>query len=292
METQKTGDTEYAYPVTFMCDMLHVSRSGFYEWRSRPESATAKRREYLKILIQKAFDDSDEIYGYRRVHAQLQWWDVQAGPELVRLLMRQMGLEGCQPRPARVCLTDLDQEAAEIPDLVLRNFTAARPGIKLVGDITYIPTWEGWLYLATVLDCCTKEVVGYAMDDHYRTPLIIQAMKNAQRNGKVSEGAIFHSDRGSNYTSIRFGDFLAEHGLRRSVGRTGICYDNAMAESFFGTLKNERVNRVVYPTRERARRDITRYIELWYNNKRLHSALGYNTPAEMYAVYQEMRLAA
>lgn len=141
METQKTGDAEYAYPVTFMCDMLHVSRSGFYEWRSRPESATAKRREHLKILIQKAFDDSDEIYGCRRVHAQLQRWDVQAGPELVRLLMRMMGLEGCQPRAARVCLTGPD-EAAEIPDLVLRDFTATRPGVKLVGDITYIPTWE------------------------------------------------------------------------------------------------------------------------------------------------------
>ena len=291
METQKIGDAKYAYPVTFMCDMLDVSRSGFYEWRNRPESATAERREYLKLLIGKAFDDSDETYGYRRIHAQLQRWDVQAGPELVRLLMRQMHLEPCQPRPARVCLTDLD-EAAEIPDLVLRDFTAPQPGVKLVGDITYIPTWEGWLYLATVIDCCTKEVIGYAMDDHYRTPLIIQALKNAQRNGKVSEGAIFHSDRGSNYTSQEFGDFLLKNDFQRSVGRTGICYDNAMAESFFGALKNERVNRVVYPTRERARRDITRYIEHWYNHRRLHSALGYNTPAEMYAAHQEIRLAA
>lgn len=291
METQRTGEVEYAYPVTFMCAMLHVSRSGFYEWRSRPESATAKRREHLKLLVQKAFDDSDGIYGYRRVHAQLQRWDVQAGPELVRLLMGEMGLEGCQPRPVRVSLTD-PVGSTEIPDLVQRDFTAARPGHKLVGDITYIPTWEGWLYLATVLDCCTKEVVGYAMDDHYRTPLIIQALQNAQRNGKVSDGAIFHSDRGSNYTSKSFGDFLAGQGIQRSVGRTGICFDNAMAESFFGTLKNERVSRVVYATRKRARRDITRYIELWYNRRRLHSALGYNTPAEIYAAHQEMRLAA
>ncbi|MFD6094895.1 IS3 family transposase [Nocardiopsis flavescens] len=291
METQKTGEAKYAYSVTFMCDTLNVSRSGFYEWRNRPESATAERREYLKLLIQKAFDDSDETFGYRRIHAQLQRWDVQAGPELVRLLMRQLGLEPCQPRPARVCLTEAGG-VGDIPDLVQRDFTAPKPGVKLVGDITYISTWEGWLYLATVIDCCTKEVIGYAMDDHYRTPLIIQALKNAQRNGKVAQGAIFYSDRGSNYTSFEFGQFLAGHGFRRSVGRTGICYNNALAESFFGALKNERVNRVVYPTRERARRDIIRHIEHWYNHRRLHSALGYNTPAEVYAAHQEMRLAA
>lgn len=282
---------KYDYSIGFMCSRLNFSRSGYYEWRNRPDSATAERREHLKLLIKKAFDDSDETYGYRRIHAQLQRWDVQAGPELVRLLMRQMKLEACQPRPARVCLTEAD-DVGDIPDLVQRDFTAPRPGVKLVGDITYIPTWEGWLYLATVIDCCTKEVIGYAMDDHYRTPLIIQALKNAQRNGKVAQGAIFHSDRGSNYTSFEFGQFLAGHGFRRSVGRTGICYDNALAELFFGALKNERVNRVVYPTRNQARRDIIRYIEHWYNHRRLHSALGYNTPAEIYAAHQEIRLAA
>ncbi|MFL1380944.1 IS3 family transposase, partial [Nocardiopsis protaetiae] len=161
IETTRADDTaKYAFPVTFMCSRLDVSRSGFYEWRSRPESATAERREYLTLLIRKAFDDSEQTYGYRRIHAQLQRWGVQAGPELVRLLMRRMGLEPCQPRPKRVCLTQGD-ESAQIPDLVRRDFTAPRPGVKLVGDITYIPTWEGWLYLATVIDCCTKEVIGY-----------------------------------------------------------------------------------------------------------------------------------
>lgn len=282
---------KYDYSIGFMCSRLNVSRSGYYEWRNRPDSATAERRDHLRLLIKKAFDDSDETYGYRRIHAQLQRWDVQAGPELVRLLMREMKLEACQSRPTRVCLTQAD-DVGDIPDLVQRDFTAPRPGVKLVGDITYIPTWEGWLYLATVIDCCTKEVIGYAMDDHYRTPLIIQALKNAQRNGKVTQGAIFHSDRGSNYTSFEFGQFLVGNGFRRSVGRTGICYDNALAESFFGALKNERVSRVVYPTRNQARRDIIRYIEHWYNHRRLHSALGYNTPAEIYAAHQEMRLAA
>ncbi len=282
---------KYVYSIGFMCSHLGVSRSGYYEWRTRPDSATHQRREYLMLLIRKAFDQSEQTYGYRRIHAQLQRWDVQAGPELVRLLMRQMGLEPCQPRPVRVCLTEAD-DSGQIPDLVQRDFTAPRPGVKLVGDITYVPTWQGWLYLAIVIDCCTKEVIGYAMGDHYRTPLIVQALRNAQRNGKVSEGAIFHSDRGSNCTSFEFGAFLADNGFKRSVGRTGICYGNALAESFFGALKNERVNRVVYPTRERARRDITRYIEHWYNHRRLHSALGCDTPAEVYAAHQGMRLAA
>ena len=290
IDTMRLDTAECAFPVTFMCERLHVSTSGYYEWRSRPESATAQRREELKIIIKKAFDLSDATYGYRRVHAQLQRWDVAAGLELVRELMRATGLEPCQPRPKRVCLTK--GTAGPIPDLVGRNFTAAEPGTKLVGDITYIATGEGWLYLATVLDCCTKEVIGYAMDDHYQTPLISRAIRNAARNRKLIPDAIFHSDRGSNYMSTEYGKVLKGLGIRRSSGRTGICFDNAMAESFFGSLKNERVSRVSYPTRESARQDITRYIEFWYNRKRLHSALGYRPPREFHAENEKSRLAA
>lgn len=281
---------EYAFPITFMCERLHVSTSGYYEWRSRPESATAQRREELKTLIQKAFDLSDATYGYRRVHAQLRRWDVVVGLELVRELMRLTGLKPCQPGRKRVCLTK--GAAGPVPDLVGRNFTAAEPGTKLVGDITYIATGEGWLYLATVLDCCTKEVIGYAMDDHYQTPLISRAIRNAARNRKLAPDAIFHSDRGSNYMSAEYRKTLKLLGLRRSSGRTGICFDNAMAESFFGVLKNERASRVNYPTRESARQDITRYIEFWYNRKRLHSALGYRPPREVHAEHEKLRLAA
>ncbi|MET7355333.1 IS3 family transposase [Streptomyces mirabilis] len=159
-------------------------------------------------------------------------------------------------------------------------------------DITYIATGEGWLYLATVIDCCTKEVIGYAMDDHYQTPLISRAIRNAARNRNLSADAIFHSDRGSNYMSAEFGRTLDRFGLRRSAGRTGICFDNAMAESFFGALKNERVSRVAYLTRESARQDITRYIEFWYNRKRLHSAVGYRPPREVHAEYEKLRISA
>jgi len=269
-----------------------VSRSGYYEWRDRPLSLTARRREDLKLLINKSFEDSDETYGYRRVHADLAAWGVACGPELVRHLMRELDLHACQPRPWRHSLTENDGQAGPIPDLVNRDFTADAPGRKMVGDITYIPTWEGWIFLATVIDCHTKAVVGWAMDDNYKTPLIEAAIEMAARNHPPTEDAIFHSDRGSNYTSAQFAQTLGRLGIRQSVGRTGICYDNAMAESFFATLKNERVHRTVYPTREHAYRDIARYIEIRYNTKRRHSKLGYRTPREVHDEYVNQQLAA
>ncbi|UIX30762.1 IS3 family transposase [Streptomyces sp. GQFP] len=290
IDEMRLDTEEYAYSVEFMCGRLGVSRSGYYDWRSRPESATTQRREELKLLVEKAFDMSDGTYGHRRIQAQLHRWGVTAGLELVRRLMRELGLEPCQPQPKRFSLTKA--AAGQVPDLVGRNFTADAPGEKLVGDITYISTGEGWLYLATVIDCCTKEVIGYAMDDHYQTPLISRAIHNAARNRNLSAGAIFHSDRGSNYMSAEFGKTLDRYGLRRSSGRTGICFDNAMAESFFGALKNERASRVTYLTREAARQDITRYIEFWYNRKRLHSAVGYRPPREVHAEYEKLRITA
>ncbi|MGH9206919.1 MAG: IS3 family transposase [Acidimicrobiales bacterium] len=286
----ETGEKKYT--IVTMCGWLDVSTSGYYEWRDRPDSATAQRRQLLTLLVTKAFDDSDETYGHRRVHAQLARWDTHCGPELVRGIMREQGLVPCQPRPWRRNLTESDPSAGPIPDLVCRDFTATAPGQKMVGDITYIPTWEGWLYLATVIDCHTKEIIGWAMDDNYKTPLISAAIRMAARNHTLEPGAIFHSDRGSNYTSRQFADTLAELDLRHSVGRTGICYDNAMAESFFAALKNELVHRTVYPTREHARRDIARYIEVRYNTQRLHSGLDYKTPREVRDEYLNRQYAA
>jgi len=161
-----------------------------------------------------------------------------------------------------------------------------------VGDITYIPTWEGWLFLATVIDCASRKVIGWAMDDNYRTPLITAAIEMAARSLDLPEGAIFHSDRGSNYTSAEFAAVLERLGIRQSVGRTGICFDNSLAESFNGVLKVERVYRTVYPTRKKAKDDIARYIELRYNQRRLHSALGYRTPQEALNEYLNRQLAA
>jgi transposase InsO family protein len=183
--------------IVQMCRWLGVSKSGFYEWRSRPESATAKRQGRLKLLIKKIFDDSDSTYGYRRIARQLARQGVVAGAELVRKLMRALGLVPCQPRPWRPSTTK-QGAAGPIPDLVNRDFSAAAPGEKMVGDITYIPTWEGWVYLASVIDCATRKCVGWAMDDNYKTPLITNAIEMAARNLDLPPAAVFHSDRGSN----------------------------------------------------------------------------------------------
>jgi putative transposase len=275
-----------------MCAWLGVSTSGYYEWRSRPQSATAARRQRLEQLIVTIFVASDETYGHRRVHAALARVGEHCSVELVRALMRQLRLVPCQPRPWRHSLTEADPAAGPIPDLVGRDFTADAPGRKLVGDITYIPTWDGWVYLATVIDCYTKAVIGWAMDDNYKTPLISAAIRMAARNHTLRPGVVFHSDRGSNYTSAEFADTLRKLGVRQSVGRTGICYDNALAESFFAALKNERVHRTQYPTRRHAMNDVARYIELRYNSQRLHSALGYKTPNEVYHEYLNGQQAA
>jgi transposase InsO family protein len=275
-----------------MCRWLEVSRSGYYEWKTRPESATARRRELLKIKIRVLFEANNEEYGYRRMHQALARGGEECSGELVRRLMRELGLEPCQPKPYRSSLTKQDGAADPVPDLVRRDFTAGKPGQKMVGDITYIPTWQGWVYLATVIDCATRKIVGWAMDDNYRTPLVTKAIRMAARNLDLPEGAIFHSDRGSNYTSAEFAEELKNLGIRQSVGRTGICYDNALAESVNGTLKVELVHRTVYPTRQKACKDIARWIELRYNRTRLHSGLGYRTPQEVMDEYLNGQAAA
>lgn len=285
-------DAEKAYhAVIDMCAWLKVSRSGFYEWRTRPLSATAERRERLKLMIEAVFEANHETYGYRRIHAVLARSGEEVSPELVRQLMRELGLQPVQPRPWRPVTTQAGGPGA-IPDLVNRDFTATRPGTKLVGDITYIPTWEGFLYLATVIDCHSRMVVGWAMADHFKTSLITAAMESAAGNIDIERGCIFHSDRGSNYTSDEFGRHLTKkYEMRRSVGRTGVCWDNAMAESFFGALKNEWLNRMVFATRAKARRAVVQYIEGFYNRRRLHSANGYRTPLEVHTEYLDRQQA-
>ncbi|MGH8523120.1 MAG: IS3 family transposase [Gammaproteobacteria bacterium] len=285
-------DAEKAnFPIVKMCEWAGVSTSGYYEWQDRPASATAIRREHLKKLIKAIFTLSDETYGYRRVHAQLVRQGEQVSDELVRELMRELDLVSCQPTPYRPTTTS-PGDPGPIPDLVNRNFTADAPGQKMVSDITYIPTKEGWLYLATVIDCYTKGCIGYAMADHLRTELVIDALHMAARNYPLAPGAIFHSDRGTQYTSAAFETATSLLDIRRSVGATGVCFDNALAESFNAAVKVERVNRTAYPTREHARTDVARYIEFRYNTQRLHSALGYRTPQEVYTEYLNRQSAA
>jgi transposase InsO family protein len=217
-------------------------------------------------------------------------WGVAAGLELVRRIMRGLGLVPCQPAPWRPVTTQ-QGAAGQIPDLVGRDFSAAVPGEKMVGDITYIPTWEGWLFLPAVIGCATRKIVGWAMADNYRTPLIASAIEMAARNLPLPDEAVFHSDRGSNYPSAEFGAVLGRLGIRQSVGQTGSCFDNALAESFNAAVKVERVHRTVY-TRKKARDDVARYIEVRYNRQRLHSGLGYRTPQEVLDDYLNPQAAA
>lgn len=282
-----------AAPVAKMCQWLGVSRSGFYHWRTRPVSATAARREQLATLIKKFFDRSDGTYGYRRIHADLvREAKRECSPELVRQIMRALGLVPCQPRPFRVTTEADAHAAAKIPDLVRRDFTAAAPGVKFVGDITYIHTWQGFVYLATVIDCYSKKVVGWAIEDHLKADLVQRALENAAASTKIQPGAIYHSDRGSQYTSSQVRSYIEGLGMRSSMGRTGVCWDNAQAETFFSALKNERVHRTVYPTKGQARRDVINYIEAFYNQRRRHSGLDYRTPNEVHYSDQQPSLAA
>jgi transposase InsO family protein len=282
---------KYAYPIAKMCGWLHVSRAGFYEWRNRPASATAERRARLTEHIRAVFDGSRQTYGHRRVHAALGRAGVPCSLELVRHLMRAAGLRPCQPRPFRTT-TVAAVDATVVPDRVRREFTAPGPGQRLVGDITYIRTWEGFAYLATVIDCCTKMVVGWAFDTHMRAELVTRAIDMAAGNIGLAPGAVFHSDRGCQYTSDEFRRHLKARGILPSVGRTGVCWDNAMAESFFGALKNELVYRTVFPTVAHARHAVVEYIEVFYNRQRLHSAIGYRTPAEARAAHLQTLQAA
>jgi transposase InsO family protein len=279
------------YPLVRMCEWAGVSRSGYYDWRARPASATAARRAWLATRIAKVFKRSDQTYGYRRVHAALARNGVEAGPELVRDLMRELGLVACQPRPFRPATTITD-DLTRTADLVARDFTAGAPGTKLVGDITYIPTWQGWLYLATVIDCHSKAVVGWSMADHMKASLVTDAITMAAGNIELQSGCVFHSDRGAQYTSAEYRTKLQALEVAPSVGRTGVCWDNALAESFFAALKNELIHRTVFPTRDRARSAIARYIEVFYNRQRLHSGLGYQTPLEVHTEYLNRQLAA
>jgi putative transposase len=227
------------HAVVSMCRWSKVSRSGYYAWRDRPPSATARRHTALAAQIRSCFEYSDGTYGYRRVHAQLGRWGTVVDPDTVRVIMRELGLVACQPRPWRP-VTTVAGDAADLPDLVGRDFTADAPSRKLVGDITYIRTWEGWLYLATVLDCFSKKVVGYAMAEHMRSELVAEALRMAARTVPFRpDETIFHSDRGCQYVSAEFAAVARGLGVRRSVGRTGVCYEVSQRREFHPPLLSE-----------------------------------------------------
>ena len=285
-------DAEKAnYKICWMCALLGVPRSSFYAWRHRAETATAARRRELAAHVRRVFDAGRGAYGCRRVAAQLNREGRVCSVGLVADLMRELGLRACQPRAYKRTTVPGEQPVTS-PDLIGRDFTAASPGTRMVGDITYLRTGEGWLYLATVIDLATRMVTGWQLATHMRTSLVTDALAMALTHGHAAPGAVFHSDRGAQYTSAEFAQFCQAHGIRTSVGRTGVCWDNAAAESFFGALKNEMYYRQSFPGRARARFAVADYIEVFYNRQRLHSALGYRTPFEVLTEFQAAATAA
>ena len=283
------------YKIAWMCRLLKVPRSSFYAWLARAETPTRARRRELTEHVRRVFTFGRGAYGCRRVAAQLNREGQECSVGLVADLMRELGLAAVQPRAyKRTTIRGADPQ--DSPDLLERDFTpgpaGGAPGTRLVGDITYLRTGEGWLYLATVIDLATRMVVGWQLADHMRTTLVIDALAMARGGGHVQRDAIFHSDRGTQYTSAEFHQYCQGIAVRTSVGRTGVCWDNAVAESFFSALKNEMFHHQHFQTRARARFAVADYIEVFYNRRRLHSTLGYRTPAEVFTAYRTAATAA
>jgi transposase InsO family protein len=264
------------------CALLEVSRAAFYEWARHVPSARQRADEHLLIKIKSVHKDSNGTYGSPRVHAQLRHDGEFCGHNRIARLMQTNGIVGRAPRRFKKTTIPDPDAAAGVVDLVTRAFGTGTIEINSLwcSDISYVRTWEGWIYLATVIDVASRRVVGWAMADHMRAELVCDALTMAIDHRRPPAELIFHSDRGSQYTSDKFTNLLAANDIRQSLSRPGQCWDNAVAESFFSTLKCELIHRHAWPTRERARRAIFEFIEIFYNRSRLHSSLRYLSPAE------------
>ncbi len=282
------------YALSFMCRALRVSRSGFYAWETRGPSERARQDQRLRVHIRAAFRKSRRRYGSPRVHRQLRAQGVRCGRKRVERLMREDGLVA-RPRRRYRRTTD-SSHALPVPgNLVARTFDVAQvagPNRVWVSDLTYIPTGEGWLYLATVLDLGTRRVVGWSMRATLEVELALDALQMALARRCPAPGLVHHSDRGVQYASTAYRELLEAHGAVASMSRKGNCWDNAVAEAFFSTLEFELIEGAKWTTHAEARKAIFRYIEGWYNRERLHSSLGYMSPVVYEAQLALMRRAA
>ena len=278
------------YTVATMCRVLAVSASGYYAWRQRPPSARARADAELTARISAIHQYSRATYGAPRIHEELLAAGIHLGRKRVARLMKAAGLWGVSRRKW-VATTVRERGARPAPDLVERNFVAAAPNRLWVADITYIPTWAGFLYLAVVLDAFSRRIVGWAMETHLRTELVLQALNLALWQRRPA-AVIHHSDQGSQYTSLAFGQRCREAGVRPSMGSVGDCFDNAMCESFFATLECELLDRRRFKTQVEARMAVFEFIEGWYNPHRRHSALDYLSPINYERIQQTQSLTA
>ena len=280
MSAYKLIDSEKAsLPVALLCKVLSVSRSGYYAWRNRAPSRRARQDAALTSKICEIHERSRETYGSPRVHAELRSIGIRCGRKRVARLMRKEGLRGCI-RGRRRNTTRRDKRTVPAEDLVRRNFAVAAPNRLWTADITYVDTEEGFLYMAFVLDAYSRRLVGWAMESHLRTELVVSALEMALWRRQPASGLIHHSDQGVQYTSLSFGKRLEQAGIVPSMGRVGSALDNAISESFVATLKAELVDRSQFPSREIAKAAIFEYLEAFYNRTRIHSSLGYKSPSD------------
>ena len=284
MRFRQIEDHREVWPVRIMCAALSVSPSGYYAWRSRPQSLRKIANRALLGDIQRVHARHRGRYGAPRIHAELRAEGQTVSRKRIERVMRRHGIRARAPRRYRVCTTDSKHSLPVAPNLLDQNFVADRPNQVWLADITYIATGEGWLYLAAILDLFTRKVVGWAMRDHMRAELTIAALTMAIQRRHPGAGLIHHSDRGSQYAAGDYRKVLQAAATVQSMSRKGNCWDNAPMESFFGTLKTELVHQREYPDRDVARRDLFAYIEGYYNRQRIHSAIGYMTPDQADAI--------
>ena len=272
-------DYAQQYPVTLLCQTLRVPRSGYYAWRRCPESRRAQENCRLLKKIQDVYTDSKDTYGSPRIHVALRQQGETCGKHRVARLMRLHGLAAKHRRKFRAT-TDSRHDLPVAENVLNRQFTPTAPNQVWVSDITYVPTGEGWLYLAGVMDLAFRGIVGWAMSSRIDRNLVSDALTAALRRRRPAPGLLHHSDRGSQYASADYQALLAQHGLIPSMSRKGNCWDNAPMESFFHSLKVEWLHGQTFRTRAEARQAIFTFIEVWYNRQRLHSALGYRSPEQ------------
>ncbi|RSM68955.1 IS3 family transposase [Amycolatopsis sp. WAC 01375] len=279
------------FGVKRLCQVLGLRRQGFHEWTAAEaarEAAAEQERELIAVIA-SIHAQRRGAYGQPRITAELRRRGRVVNHRRVERLMREQGLAGSTRRKRRSLTRPAAAAVTPVADVIRRDFTAEHPGRRFVGDITYLPTFQGWLYLATVIDLHSREVVGHAMGDHLRADLVCDAITLATARGLIRPAAVFHSDRGVQYTSGQFRAALTEHRIRPSIGRTGSCYDNAVAEAFFATLKTE-IGTTIWRTRDQARHDLYRYLH-YYNHNRLHSTLNHRTPHETRTSYSHHQAA-
>jgi putative transposase len=274
-------DHRDSYPVRLMCAVLEVSPAGYYTWRERPVSERTKSSVVLLAAIRQVHQDSGGRYGSPRIHAVLRKQGRGVSRGRIERTMSRHGIRAIMVPPRRVRTTDSRHGLPIAPNLIARDFTAPAPNRVWLADITYIPTAEGWLYLAAVMDLFSRKIVGWAMRDHMQVELASTALTMAVQQQRPQHGLIHHSDRGVQYASHAYRDALTNAGIVASMSRKADCYDNAPMESFFHTLKTELVHHRNYNTRAEAQRDLFAFIEGFYNRTRLHSAIGYIAPIEM-----------